>query len=184
MLAEQASPRTTLDQITGYVVEYTPEGGTTQDVQEVQVTGAGATTQNLTDLLPNTRYTVQVRAVNGHGNGKRSPYAAARTLPNPRPALGDTSFSIQENTSLTNGLVHIGTLTATDRDPQDSVTGYEIQEIGADHSFFELTPTARMAPPPTSPSGTSPTSRDRKSIPLPSGQPRAPETGRSPTARR
>ena len=27
MLAERASPRTTLDQITGYVVDYTPEGG-------------------------------------------------------------------------------------------------------------------------------------------------------------
>ena len=135
-LAGKATPRTELDQITGYVVEYTPEGGATK---EIEVTDAGTTTQDLTGLLPNTRYTVQVRAVNGHGPGKRSPYAATRTFPNPKPTLDGTSFSIQENTSLTGGLVRIGALTATDSDPEDSITGYEIQEVGADHSFFELT---------------------------------------------
>ena len=113
-LVGQATPRTELDRITGYIVEYTPEGGT---LQKVEVTGAGTTTQDLTGLIPNTRYTVQVKAVNGHGNGKSSPYPATKTLPNPKPALDHTSFSIQENTSLADGLVHIGTLTATDSRP-------------------------------------------------------------------
>ena len=36
--------------------------------------GAGTTTQDLTGLIPNTRYTVQVRAVNLHDHGERSPY--------------------------------------------------------------------------------------------------------------
>ena len=103
------------------------------------MTGAGTTTQDLTGLIPNTHYTVQVKAVNGHGNGKSSPYPATKTLPNPKPTLGDPSFSIEENTSLSGGLVRIGTLTATDSDEQDSITGYAIQEVGADHSFFELT---------------------------------------------
>ena len=134
-LTGSATPITELDQITGYVVEYTPEGG---DTQEVHVEGAGTTTQRLTDLLHNTHYTVQVRAVNLHGPGERSPSAATRTLSNPGPALGDTSFSIEENTSLADGRVRIGTLIATDSDQQDSITGYEIQEIGTDHSFFQL----------------------------------------------
>ena len=84
-LVGQATPRTDLDLITGYIVEYTPEGGTTQ---QVHVNGADTTTQDLMGLTPNTRYTVQVRAVNGHDPGKPSPYAATRTLPNPRPTLG------------------------------------------------------------------------------------------------
>ena len=135
-LTGSAIPKTPLDQIRGYVVEYTPEGGETQ---EVEVDGAGTTTRRLTDLLHNTSYTVQVRAVNGHGSGENSPSATTKTLSNPGPALGDTSFSIEENTSMADGLVRIGTLIATDPDQQDSITGYEIQEVGTDHSFFQLT---------------------------------------------
>ena len=40
---------------------------------------------------------------------------------------------------MSGGLVPVGKLTANDSDQQDSITGYEIQQVGADHSFFKLT---------------------------------------------
>ena len=133
-LAHGATPKTARDQVTHYLVEYYPDGGT---IQQEQVDGA--TSHTPTGLLTNTPYFVRLKAVNGHGEGPWSDQASARTLQNPGPSLDSTNFSIQENTPLINNLVEVGTLTASDIDQQDTITGYEIQH-GGDGAFFQLTP--------------------------------------------
>ena len=148
-LANGATPKTTLDQITGYTIEYTPEGETSQEIRvggaEISVDGAGILSHTLTELKINTHYTIRVKAHNNHdpGDSDWSPDSGSRTLPNPGPTLDETNFSIDENTALVNGLATVEILSATDPDSQnpdfqDAITGYQILAHGNDHRHFEL----------------------------------------------
>ena len=142
-LQDNATPRTDLDQISGYEVEYTPQGGTSSTQK---VSGGGTVQHDLSGLMTDTRYSIRVRALNGHDQGPWSLYSIARTLPNPKPELVDTSFTVEENTPSTDftvegetvGLSVVDTLTATDTDAQDEITGYIILETTDDHEAFQL----------------------------------------------
>ncbi len=102
---------------------------------------AGTTTRQLTGLLANSSYEVQVRAVNGEGIGPWSDSGTGRTnasgagplaAVNNVPRFTSTaSFSIVENTTA------VGTVTAVDADALDNVTGYTLS--GADASKFQIT---------------------------------------------
>ena len=148
-LLENAIPRTGLDQITGYEIEYAQED---KDPEEVEpVSGGDTVTHQLTGLHTNTSYSVRVRAINGHGNGPWSPGASTGTLRNPGPTLVDaTNLHVQENTPLVDdpntdlveALAEVATLSATDTDEQDAITGYKILQVGSDQASFQLTPSA------------------------------------------
>ena len=148
-LLENAIPRTGLDQITGYEIEYAQED---KDPEEVEpVSGGDTVTHQLTGLHTNTSYSVRVRAINGHGNEPWSPGASTGTLRNPGPTLVDaTNLHVQENTPLVDdpntdlveALAEVATLSATDTDEQDAITGYKILQVGRDQASFQLTPSA------------------------------------------
>ena len=102
--------------------------------------GGAVPGRQLTGLQADSSYEVQVRAVNGEGNGPWSDSGTGRTnaagaeplTDNQAPRFTSTaSFSIVENTTA------VGTVTATDADAADSVTGYTLS--GADNSKFQIT---------------------------------------------
>ena len=67
--------------ITGYIVRYSKDGGTTVDVS-VSGTGQSDRTYTATRLAPNTSYSIQVAAVNSTGEiGPFSTTVTEKTLP-------------------------------------------------------------------------------------------------------
>ena len=136
-LTHGAGINTTLDEITGYRVEYQPDG-ITGELVTLDIDSPTTTTTTLSDLHTNTRYNMRVLAVNGHGDGKWSSTVHTSTLVNPAPTLQPTDFAINENTPLDSDQVHITFLEAQDTDPQDSITNYEIIDNQRDSDAFEI----------------------------------------------
>ena len=134
-LTHGAQFRTALDTITGYRVEYTPDGIPGESIT-LDIGDPLTLSTTVDGLYTNTRYNVRVLAVNGHGEGKWSPFTSTSTLVNPAPTLTPTVFETAENTPLDPDRVHIALLEAQDVD--DSITGYEILTLGPDHGQFEL----------------------------------------------
>ncbi len=102
--------------------------------------GGAVPARRLTGLQADSSYEVQVRAVNGEGSGPWSDSGTGRTNAAGADPLTDNqvprftsnaSFSVVENTTA------VGTVTATDADTQDNVTGYTLG--GADSSKFQIT---------------------------------------------
>ena len=92
-----------------------------------------ATDTTLTGLTAGTTYEVQVMAQNAEGSGPWSNTGSAATAANAVPVFTNAAtFSVVENTTA------VGTVTATDADTQDSVTGYTIT-AGADSAKFAIT---------------------------------------------
>ena len=133
-LANGATPRTTLDRITGYEVERQPQGG--QPSTET-VTGQSSGSVNLPGLRPDTQYTVRVRAVNGHGGGAWSTSSSQTTPANRPPTISPTRMDINENSPAdAQGRVRLATLTAADPDPEDAVAFNALS--GTDASSFTM----------------------------------------------
>ena len=133
---------------TGFTVTWTPPANTGPAITDYDVryrvgtsglwTDAGhngtGLTLTLTGLTPETVYQVQVRATNDEGTGAWSPSATTRTTEvlNTAPTFSSPdTFSVVENTTAA------GTVTATDADTDDSITGYAITG-GADQALFSI----------------------------------------------
>ena len=83
-------------------------------------------------LAEDTEYQVQVRATNDEGDSGWSEAGSGSTDANAAPAFTTpAAFAAAENQTT------VGTVTATDSDSDDSVTGYTI-EGGADQSTFSI----------------------------------------------
>ena len=124
-------PANTGPRITGYQVRYrtsAPQGDWTEKRYS-----AGSRRVTITGLAGDTAYDVQVRAVNGEGDGDWSPPAAARTNANALPVFtaASAAFEVGENG------VQVGLVQASDPDSADSVTGSAIVG-GADAAAFQL----------------------------------------------
>ncbi len=90
-----------------------------------------ATTVTVQNLEENTQYGFRVRAHNTEGVSPWSPRAAAATTSNDAPYFAAIpTFEVWENTTA------VGTVTATDDDAEDSITGYTI--AGADAAKFGI----------------------------------------------
>ena len=88
----------------------------------------------MTGLTAGTAYEVRVQATNAEGTSAWSAAATATTTaaPNEAPTFSTpAAFSVAENTTAA------GTVTATDADADDSVTGYTITG-GADQAKFSI----------------------------------------------
>ena len=93
---------------------------------------ADGTTRKIENLEENTEYGFRVRAHNSEGVSAWSPRAAAATTSNVAPHFPSIHFfQVRENVTT------VGTVTATDDDPEDSITGYEISG-GADAASFSI----------------------------------------------
>ena len=123
------APANTGPAITGYAVQYREgTGGTWTDAGHV---GTGLSVA-VTGLTAGTAHQVQVQATNAEGTSAWSASATATTVANEAPTFssGD-AFSVAENAAA------VGTVTATDDDASDSVTGYAVTG-GADRSKFSI----------------------------------------------
>ena len=115
--------------ITDYDVQY--REGTSGNWTDGNYTGA-ATTATLTGLSENTSHQVQVRATNDEGTGDWSDAGSGTTDANAAPAFSSSAARhVAENTTA------VVTVTATDSDADDSVTGYEITG-GTDRNLFSI----------------------------------------------
>ena len=125
------APSNTGPAITDYDVQY--RAGTSGAWADAGHEGAGLTL-TLTGLDAATAYQVQVRATNAEGMGAWSAAATGTTtaVPNAAPTFSSTdAFSVAENATTA------GTVTATDADTLDSITGYAITG-GADGARFAI----------------------------------------------
>ena len=131
--ASWSAPSNAGPPITRYDVRHrtsSPEGSWT----EKNVPSIAAVIENLSE---NTSYDVQVRAINAEGTGAWSDSGngttdAAADAANAAPAFGSSAArNVAENTTA------VVTVTATDSDADDSVTGYEITG-GADQGLFSI----------------------------------------------
>ena len=122
--------------ITGYKIRYRKGTRGTFTEKTETVTGTSTT---LTGLTMGTPYQVQVRAINNEGNSPWSDTGIGTTAVNVAPTFTtEHTYPVAENTKA------VGTVIATDADPQDEITGYEITG-GADKSKFTITVTNRVA---------------------------------------
>ena len=102
----------------------------------VEVTDPPITALSVTieELAENTEYEVAVCATNAEGTSDWSDPGSGSTDANAAPAFSSsTTFDVAENQ------LAVATVTATDANPDDSVTGYTIQG-GADQSLFAIEP--------------------------------------------
>ena len=119
--------------ITGYGVRYREGHGQTDsgDWTDATHTGTG-TTATIAGLSEDTSYQVQVQATNDEGTGAWSDAGVGSTAANASPSFTSPStFSVDENKT------PVGTVTATDSDTDDNVTGYALAG-GADRSLFSI----------------------------------------------
>ena len=115
--------------ITSYDLQYRvgDSGDFTAGPQDV----AGPS-EPITGLAEDTEYEVQVQATNDEGTGGWSDSGSGATDANAAPLFtSPATFDAAENQTA------VGTVTATDSDSDDSVTGYTI-EGGADASTFSI----------------------------------------------
>ena len=123
-------PTNTGPAINGYEVQYRVPGGSWIFAPH----SGTATNLTLGGLTASTSYQVQVRATNAEGTGVWSATATGTTtaVPNAVPTFSSTgAFSVAENATT------VGTVTATDADTLDSITGYAITG-GADQALFSI----------------------------------------------
>ena len=125
------APTNTGPVINDYDVQY--RAGTSGAFTDVDFTGI-VTSTTLTGLTTGTSYQVQVRATNDEGTGSWSDAGTGTTATNVAPVFSSdtTAFSVDENSTA------VGTVTASDADSSDSVTGYTITG-GADSAEFSIT---------------------------------------------
>ena len=118
--------------ISGYQLQYRKGSTGTFSPAAGTVTGTSTT---LRGLDTGTSYQVQVLAKNVDGDSRWSDPGTGTTTTNVKPTFTTTaSFSVVENTTT------VGTVTATDSDADDSVTGYAVTG-GADETKFSITAT-------------------------------------------
>ena len=123
------APTNTGPAITGYAVQY--REGTSGPWTNAGHSGTDPSIA-VTGLTAGTAHQVQVQATNAEGTSAWSASATATTVANEAPTFssGD-AFSVAENATA------VGTVTATDADASDSVTGYAVTG-GADRSKFSI----------------------------------------------
>ena len=126
------APRNTGPAITAYNLRYRKNSEVSWTRSNYPGT---ATNTTLTGLTAGTTYEVQVMAQNAEGSGPWSNTGSVLTAANAVPVFTNAAtFSVVENTTA------VGTVTATDADTQDSVTGYTLSG-GADSAKFAITNT-------------------------------------------
>ena len=132
LLVSWTQPENIGSAITDYDVQYR-EGSTGTFINWTHTDSTTSTT--ITNLTYNVTYEVRVRASNDEGTSEWSDVARATTgvVTNNRPIFSSSpTFSVRETE------LNVGVVTASDPDPQDSVTGYSISG-GVDAALFELT---------------------------------------------
>ena len=124
------APTNTGPPITDYDVRYRKGTG---DFTDADFTGT-ATSTTLTGLTAGTTYEVQVRATNDEGTGDWSDAGSGSTATNVAPVFSSAiTFSVAENST------DVGTVSASDADSLDSITGYTLG--GTDSAAFAITNT-------------------------------------------
>ena len=105
--------------------------------EEVTGTQSIALEVTIAGLVVNTAYEIQVRATNDEGTGDWSDSGTGRTDGNAWPMFdaGSGEFEVSENQTA------VGSVTATDPDQEDSVTGYALTTAG-DALLFDFDPVA------------------------------------------
>ena len=125
------APANTGPAITDYAVQYRVSGDTAWTAASHSGTDLTVT---LTGLTASTSYEVQVQATNAEGTSAWSTAATGTTtaVPNAAPTFSSAdAFSVAENVTT------VGTVTATDGDALDSITGYALAG-GADQALFSI----------------------------------------------
>ena len=133
-------PSTAGPAISDYDVQY--RQGTSGSFSNWSHSGTGRTA-TITSLSVNTLYEVRVRAINAEGNSSWSEVSSFTTgsiqppppppqINNPPVFTSDSTFSVNENVR------GVGTVVASDRDTQDSVTDYRVSG-GVDSAHFSIT---------------------------------------------
>ena len=129
------------DQITSYVIEYTPQG---REPQTEEVPGGSVSSHVLGSLRTNTKYSIRVSAVNGHGQAGRGP-------PQHRQNSGESRADAGHHQLLHRGKQpHGRAQPGGGHDPhrqrprhwRRQHTGYEITQISKDREAFRLTPSS------------------------------------------
>ena len=105
-------------------------------------------------LAEDTEYEVQVRATNAEGDSDWSEAGSGATDANAAPVFSTSAFDAAENQTA------VGTVTATDSDVGDRVTGYAIQG-GTDQSKFAIGATTGVLTFTAAPNFEVPTDGDR-----------------------
>ncbi len=137
-----SAPMNTGPEITAYDVRYILSSASTQDKADdtnwtVQTDAwtSGALEYTIGSLSQNTSYDVQVRAESDEGTSVWSGSVTGTTAQNRAPVITSTSsFTVSENITTT---TTVGTVSATDADASDSITGYAIV-TGADGAQFSI----------------------------------------------
>ena len=124
-----SAPTNTGPAITDYDVQY--RTGTSGSFTSHAHTGIG-TTATISGLTSGTGYEIQVRATNAEGTGPWSDAVTGTPQVNVAPVFSSSaSASVAENTAAS---VTVLTVSASDGDAQDSVTGYTLS--GTDSGAF------------------------------------------------
>ena len=125
-----AAPANPGPAITSYDLQYRIMG--TSGAFTVGPQDVSGPSEPIPGLAEDTEYQVQVRATNDDGDSGWSDSGSGSTDANAAPAFNTpATFNAAENQTA------VGTVTATDSDAGDSVTGYTI-EGGADQSRFSI----------------------------------------------
>ena len=130
-------PTNTGPAITDYDVQY--RAGTSGSFTSHAHTGTG-TTATISSLTSGTDYQIQVRATNDEGTGAWSDAITGTPQVNVAPAFSSSaSASVDENTAASAVVL---TVSASDGDAQDSVTGYTLS--GTDSGEFTFDSSSRV----------------------------------------
>ena len=141
--------------VTGYRIEYRPEGGSWTELEAD--TGSAATTYRHQELDPGTTYEYRVSAINPAGTGTASNTASATTDEQGSPVFtSGAAFSVEENETA------VGTVAAADPDPGDTVR-YAIAG-GEDRRLFRIDPASGALTFITSPDYESPADADEDNV--------------------